>query len=125
MKIWSLPLIFLMGCSFLLTPSAPKNYKPNKALSCDTEPTWPLVDSVFAVSSAVATVAMPFVKVNEDGQIDPNGEKLQGQDLALVLANTIIDATVFGLSARYGFIHTKRCQAAQQKYRDAHSKAPQ
>jgi hypothetical protein len=118
-RCFVLGLCITMGCSFMLIPSAPKNYKPTRAIDCEVLPLWPVIDGVSAIGAVVVTALIPFVPVNEEGQFDPNGEKLRGPELALTLTNTVASAVGFGLSARHGFTNIKRCQDAKREFNEA------
>jgi hypothetical protein len=91
------------GCSFLFVEGPPKHASHDSALACTDSYTWPVVDTLVAVSQGlrILTIVTPLGKSFERPlSVDPKTDFMVGLG-TLTLAAT---------SATVGYVRVKECQ---------------
>ena len=94
-------IVSLGGCSFLLVRSPPPRPLWDRVgwARCTQHQTWPIVDTVVAVSAALAVV-LPFT-----------GPDVDNSTSTVELTTSALQMAGWALSAYYGFKTTGQCQA--------------
>lgn len=91
----------LAGCSYLVVRPPPKEEGPVPYYACTGRIVAPVMDTVLAVSDAVAA---PYYAM---------GNNNHSQYANAALAGSLLGVAVFGSSAVYGYYETARCREAQ------------
>lgn len=93
-----------LGCSYMVVRPPPAEEGPVPYYACRVGVAPPVVDTVLAVSDAVAAPYYAMTSYNKS------------QYASFALAGTLVGVAVFGSSAVYGYYQIARCRDAQAQY---------
>jgi hypothetical protein len=113
--------VAVSGCSWLFVSTPPSvTPPPTVPLSCTESRAAPVLDTIVAVPYAAMAFAGAAVMTDSDDDVD------EAIGTALLISGAI-PALVYGLSAAYGYRHTRRCRdmKARQWQNSFQQPAPQ